>query len=264
MTMAGSRHAHGGDAGSAPLRVLTYNIHKGIGGIDRRYRLERILEVLRAYKADILFLQEVDDGVPRSGRDCQVDVIGDALAMPFRAFQANVSLTVGCYGNAILSRYPLSFVHNLDLSVRLKKRRRALLASCRAAADSRHDVLLLNCHLGLAAYERRAQVNTIIRHLTETRRTDIAATIAGGDLNDSWRALGKPLLGPAGYATTASQAPTFPAVLPLRKLDHLCHAGAMECLHSFVGHSQLARQASDHLPLIADFRFINVPGRPQR
>jgi endonuclease/exonuclease/phosphatase family metal-dependent hydrolase len=24
------------------LRVVTWNIHKGIGGVDRRYRLERI------------------------------------------------------------------------------------------------------------------------------------------------------------------------------------------------------------------------------
>jgi hypothetical protein len=29
------------------MRVLSYNIHKGIGGRDRRYRLERVLSVNR-------------------------------------------------------------------------------------------------------------------------------------------------------------------------------------------------------------------------
>ncbi len=28
------------------FRLMTYNIHKGIGGVDRRYRFERIIETL--------------------------------------------------------------------------------------------------------------------------------------------------------------------------------------------------------------------------
>ena len=50
------------------FRIVTYNIHKGIGGIDRRYRPERIAETLAHYEPDIVFMQEVDDGVPRSKR----------------------------------------------------------------------------------------------------------------------------------------------------------------------------------------------------
>ena len=38
------------------FRLITYNIHKGIGGVDRRYRLERIIETLARYKADIILL----------------------------------------------------------------------------------------------------------------------------------------------------------------------------------------------------------------
>ena len=45
---------------------MTYNIHKGIGGVDRRYELNRVIEVLRSCEPDIAFLQEVDEGAPRS------------------------------------------------------------------------------------------------------------------------------------------------------------------------------------------------------
>ncbi len=108
------------------FRLITYNIHKGIGGVDRRYSPERVAETLRYYHPDILFLQEVDHGVPRSRGHRQVDWFGDALDMPHRAFQANVKLRQGQYGNAILSRFPLSQVEHIELTVPFKKRQRTL------------------------------------------------------------------------------------------------------------------------------------------
>ncbi len=45
------------------LRVLSYNIHKCIGGVDRRYDPSRIVEVIRKLDVDIVMLQEVDAGV---------------------------------------------------------------------------------------------------------------------------------------------------------------------------------------------------------
>ena len=38
------------------LRVLTWNIHKGIGGVDRRYRPERVIEVIAHYEPDLVLL----------------------------------------------------------------------------------------------------------------------------------------------------------------------------------------------------------------
>ena len=48
------------------MRLLTYNIHKGIGGRDRRYDLSRIIEVIEEENPDLICLQEVDHGVRRS------------------------------------------------------------------------------------------------------------------------------------------------------------------------------------------------------
>ena len=50
-----------------PLRILTYNIHWALG-MDGKYDVERIAEVIKAAKPDLVALQEVDVGVKRSGR----------------------------------------------------------------------------------------------------------------------------------------------------------------------------------------------------
>ena len=60
------------------FRLLTYNIHKGIGGVDRRYRPERIVEVVAHYQPDIVCLQEVDEGVKRSQFHQQAELLADA------------------------------------------------------------------------------------------------------------------------------------------------------------------------------------------
>ncbi|MFN5756450.1 MAG: endonuclease/exonuclease/phosphatase family protein, partial [Planctomycetia bacterium] len=48
------------------MRLLSWNIHKGIGGRDRRYSLARIIDCIEAENPDIICLQEVDRLVRRS------------------------------------------------------------------------------------------------------------------------------------------------------------------------------------------------------
>jgi endonuclease/exonuclease/phosphatase family metal-dependent hydrolase len=238
------------------FRLITYNIHKGIGGVDRRYRPERIAETLRYYHPDILFLQEVDDGVPRSRGHRQVDWLGDALEMPFRAFQANVKLRQGCYGNAILSKFRLSRIEHIELTVPFKKRRRALAARCRVKTDSHERTLVLyNLHLGLAGYERAVQVKLLLKSKSLKRTWRNTALVVGGDLNDIWGTLGPRFFQPAGLQATSSPLNTFPAMRPLRPLDRLFFRGRLRCLRSFRSHTQVSRVASDHLPLIAEFEL---------
>ena len=48
------------------LRVVTYNIHKCIGGLDRRYDPLRVAHVIARYEPDLVLLQEVDQHARRS------------------------------------------------------------------------------------------------------------------------------------------------------------------------------------------------------
>ncbi len=236
------------------IRLITYNIHKGIGGVDRRYRLERIVWTLAHYEPDIVLLQEVDEGARRSRRDRQVDLLGDALDLGYRAYQPNVTLREGHYGNALLSRYPLKGIHDLDLTVPLKKRRRALMAHCQLRLDDHGRTLLVyNFHLGLARFERRIQMRRFLASTSLARTHEATAIIAAGDVNDGRGMLAKRLLVPSGFQLASGRTKTFPAVRPLRSLDQIFYRGHLTLDRCFPGRLKVARMASDHLPLIADF-----------
>ena len=202
----------------------------------------------RRFRAEIppVFLQEIDDGVPRSRHHRQVDLFGDALGLPHRAFQRNVTLTRGHYGNAILSRFPLREVHDLDLTVPLKKRRRALVARCQIRGSHRHTILLFNCHLGLAGYERSLQLQKILQSHALRRLHRATPVIVAGDYNDVWGTLGKRWMEPAGFNAACRRAKTFPAMMPIRALDRIYYRGPLDFEHSFPARSDIARQASDH------------------
>ncbi len=240
------------------FRIATYNIHKGIGGLDRRYQPERIAETLARYNPDIVLMQEVDDGVPRSRLHCQVEWFSEALELKYHAYQRNVQLTQGHYGNAILSRFPLQDIQHVDLTIPLKKRRQALVAHCELRHDGhRRSLLLVNLHLGLSGFERKIQLRRIldsqvVRHAR--RRTPL---IIGGDYNDVWETLGRRIMLPAGFTSVSERIRTYPAALPARALDRIFYRGDLSGFHAFASRSKLAKQASDHLPLVADFQLLS-------
>jgi endonuclease/exonuclease/phosphatase family metal-dependent hydrolase len=239
------------------FHLITYNIHKGIGGVDRRYRPERIIETLRHCRPDIVLLQEVDDGVPRSRHHRQIDLFGDALELPHRAYQANVRLRTGSYGNAILSRFPLSDVEHIELTIPLKKRRRALVGRCHIAGrDGRtRSLVVVNSHLGLAGFERNIQIRRILESSLIRHMHHQTAVIVAGDMNDVWHGQGRRLFVPAGFQPATGAIRTFPAVMPLRALDRIYFRGRMRLHGAHASHTAVARRASDHLPLVAEFEL---------
>ncbi len=236
------------------FRLLTYNIHKGIGGVDRRYELQRTIRTIAHCNPDIVLLQEVDDGAPRSGGHRQVELLSDALKLRHWAFQPNVKLKKGRYGNAILSRFALCDVSDVELTVRMKKRRRALAAHCRVRKGRQtRTVWLFNVHLGLAGFERSIQVKRILDKLANAHAHRKTPVIVAGDYNDVWGTLGRRLLEPAGFKAACGRRKTFPAVLPVRALDRVYCRGQLQVDHSFASRTATARKASDHLPLVVDF-----------
>ncbi len=236
------------------LRFVSYNIHKGIGGVDRRCRLERTIEVLRSAAADVCLLQEVDEGTPRSHFDRQIDVIGDALGLAHRAYAPNHRLKVGHYGNAILSRVPFRSTHNLSLTLPLHRRRAALHARL-IVPGLRHGLWIFNCHLGLAEAERRQQLRRLLRFIDQHHGSEETVVVMG-DLNDVWLKLGPAVLEPAGFRGVAAPPHTFPAFRPLRALDRVFVRGRVQIARCERLDGRVARQASDHLPLVAELRVL--------
>jgi len=236
------------------VRILTWNIHKGVGGVDRRYRLDRTAALIRHHAPDIVLLQEVAEGWPQARFGHQLDELKEQLGYAHVAFGDEHRYVRGGYGNAILSRFPLHDAHRIDLTIGRRKRRGALQVRA-ILRDGGHQrsLVLHNLHLGLAGSERALQLARFLEYEAERPLHSDTPSIIGGDFNDLWGTLGKRFLEPAGYRRAVATANTFPAALPLRPLDGLFFRGRAELKHGHVGRGELARAASDHLPLIADF-----------
>ena len=95
------------------VRTMTWNIHKGIGGIDRRYDIGRIVAVLQHYAPDVVLLQEVAQDMPSLKGHDQVSLLSEALGL-HQAFHAEHQFRAGGYGNLILSRWPLHDARRVD------------------------------------------------------------------------------------------------------------------------------------------------------
>ncbi len=248
---------------SMRLRLLTYNIHKCIGGVDRRYDPQRIADVITNLHPDVLLLQEVDHDVPRSNRDRQVDVLGDLVGMRYRSWFSNVDVRGGgCYGNAILSRYPIVETSNIDLSIRFKKKRSVLHGVIRVREHGPEaggepidrTVHVFNMHLGLARFERRIQLKKFLDAHPFQGMQHETPVLVGGDLNDVYGRLGE-LLRPAGFRGIDRRPLTFPAWGPVRALDAVFVRGGVDFVKLSRCDSEIARRASDHRPLVADIRL---------
>jgi endonuclease/exonuclease/phosphatase family metal-dependent hydrolase len=236
------------------MRVLTYNIHKGIGGRDRLYRLERVMQVVEQENPDLICLQEVDRHVPRSGNDDQPRLWAHRFSAVAHLFQLNVHLHAGGYGNLILSRWPMNVHHQISLRLHNKKPRGAQLAEI---ATPEGPMLLVNWHLGLGERERHWQVNHLLGHHLFQRSAELP-TLVVGDYNDWRNTLADGPFARHGFhqvTSPPSRFRSFPAYLSIGSLDKAFTRGKLYIRHARVARSTLAKDASDHLPLVIDFHL---------
>jgi endonuclease/exonuclease/phosphatase family metal-dependent hydrolase len=238
------------------FRLLSFNIHKGIGGVDRKYDLDRVIETINFYEADVVLLQEVDEEVPRSRHHRQAELLAEAIRLPHMAYQRNVRLKVGHYGNAILSRFPLHEAFDIDLTLRPKKRRGALVTRLSVpVGEHTKTIILANVHLGLSGIERQIQMRRLLANGCLGPLRQRTPLVIAGDYNDVWGTIGRRVMDRAGFAAASGKIRTFPAAMPLRSLDRVFYRGDLRPLRAFAGHTETARRASDHLPLIVEFEF---------
>jgi endonuclease/exonuclease/phosphatase family metal-dependent hydrolase len=239
------------------LRIVSWNIHKGVGGVDRRYELERVIHLLREVDPDIALLQEVAEGWPPARFEVQAHELAEALDLKFMEFGREHRFKNGGYGNTILSRWPLSETSHVDLTVGWRKKRGALISRIhlRDGAHSR-SVVFCNLHLGLAGSERGLQLARFLASKPVLALRSHTPVIVGGDLNDLWGSLGPRFLLPAGFSRAGSMSNTFPAAMPIRPLDGIFVRGDLAVERCRPLRNRLAQTASDHLPLVADLDLL--------
>ncbi|MBI5542970.1 MAG: endonuclease/exonuclease/phosphatase family protein, partial [Deltaproteobacteria bacterium] len=95
------------------LRLLTWNIHGGVGS-DGRFDLSRTARVIGAAAPDVAALQEVGEVRGRIPALDQARAVARMTGLRL-AFMANVSAGRRRYGNAVLSAHPIVREIHYDL-----------------------------------------------------------------------------------------------------------------------------------------------------
>src|SRR5205823_3131409 len=142
----------GRGAGDRRVRLVTWNIHGGLG-VDGRNDLGRIAILLEEMRCDVAALQEVGDPHKADRGNETADHaswLGRRLGW-YAAYGPNLVLAERPYGNAILSRYPIAHAHNYDLSVPDREPRGCLRADLTLPDGA--SLHLFNLHLGLSGGE---------------------------------------------------------------------------------------------------------------
>jgi endonuclease/exonuclease/phosphatase family metal-dependent hydrolase len=229
------------------ISLASYNIH-GCIGRDGRYDRARILAVLNELQADVVALQEVE--TVRGGLDVLAYL---AQGTGTTAVAAPTLITrEGHFGNALLTRFPVSNVERVDLTYHRREPRCALGADLDCGGGVK--LRAVATHLGLTPRERRFQVRRLLK-LFRTPRSWPAVLM--GDLNE-WLLWGRPLRWLHAYFDRSPALATFPARYPLFALDRILthpHGG----LSGVAVHAtSAARIASDHLPLKAQLSFASA------
>jgi len=188
-----------GPACKRALRAVAWNVQRGARLDD----LRRAVVAPPFVDADVLLLSEVDVGLGRSGNRNVARELAEAVGMSYAFGVSYLALTddfgddaggientLALSGGAILSRYPIGRVENVDLPAIRDKfhssekrlgKKRALLAEI-ALPDG--PFVVAACHLDSNASpaQRARQLGGI---LDSVDRSGVARALVGGDFNTS-------------------------------------------------------------------------------
>jgi len=232
------------------MRLVTWNIRGGLG-IDNRRSIQRVADVIRECRADIVCLQEVHQRLPQSRLWDQPRILSELLDMK-GYFLPSYKMGFGGFGNMILTNLPVRShrLHPLPNSgerrwVLLLFERRSLL--CAEIETESGVVRIMTTHFSLNRFDRMKSVERV-RDIADSATTPL---ILCGDLNarppsEEMRYLNEQ----CGLrdADAAGEQPTFRADRPDARIDYVWSSAHFAAN----GVSVVATLASDHLPVLVD------------
>jgi endonuclease/exonuclease/phosphatase family metal-dependent hydrolase len=230
------------------LRFLTWNVH-GCVGRDGVCDPDRVASVLEAAQPDISALQEIDNRTTSVARD-PFSYFGSLFGWTTVAART-LTARDGHYGHIVLSRWPIESLGEVDLSVRWREPRKAIVGSVATPAGK---VIVIAAHLGLLPFERRRQLARLKERIAALTQRPLVVL---GDFNDfpgrglAERSLSPPLSGAPSLAT-------YPSRLPLLPLDRIWFTAPLELGTIATLHD--AGRYSDHLPLLASLHWPSTEG----
>jgi endonuclease/exonuclease/phosphatase family metal-dependent hydrolase len=233
------------------LRVMTYNIHVGVG-MDKKLDLQRIADVIKAERPDLVGLQEVDRGVKRTEGKDEIAELAKLTSMHY-AFAHNLDYQGGQYGVAILSRFPIQQVDHRKYENRREAERRGMIrAEIQIAGRS---INFVTSHLDYQYADGRVfETEQILSFLEGVS----GPLIVVGDFNDE----------PSGeayklmltkfddswlMASVKGPGLSYPADKPSKRIDYVFtrQSDRIRAKRAWLVNTL----ASDHLPLVTDLEL---------
>lgn len=244
-------------APAGALRVLVYNIHAGKDAAGAP-RIAELADFVRASGADVVLLQEVDQGTRRSGGVNQPAELATRTGFAF-SFGRTIDYDGGRFGIAILSRGPIVSSSMIPLDgappAGGDNSRHEPRGALRVVVDAPQGrVTLIDTHLdafGGNAW-REQEADSLVRIVAAARAAG-ETVIVGGDFNSTPESAAQQVLRTAALRDAWEQCGsgdgfTFPASTPAKRIDFLFLDGATRCTSARV----LDTRLSDHRPLLVD------------
>jgi endonuclease/exonuclease/phosphatase family metal-dependent hydrolase len=237
-----------GIATKKTLRVMSYNIHVGVG-MDKKLDLERIAAVINHEKPDLVGLQEVDRGVKRTEGKDEIAELAKLTRMDF-SFAHNLDYQGGQYGVAILSRHLIQHADHQKYDNKRESERRGML---RVEIEfDRKKLNFATTHLDYQFEDGRLfETEQLLRLMDNVS----GPLIVAGDFNDepsgsAYKLMLSKFQDGWLQAKAKGEGLTYPADKPVKRIDYIFvrTSDRLRVKKAWVVNTL----ASDHLPLMAE------------
>jgi endonuclease/exonuclease/phosphatase family metal-dependent hydrolase len=221
------------------FRLMTYNVHQGFNA-SQIPSLDEIVATVAHELPDVLVVEEVVRGWMIDEQHDVLSVLAQRLDMQYVFLP-----TIGdLYGNAILSRYPMTVVKRVSYAPGPTLRNQP-----RGALFVRiGDLLIVGTHLDHTSdgtFVRQDQVRTILREVANE-----TAVVVVGDLNAEPGDIEIRLFDQAGFQDLGQQAgPTTTGEEPAKRIDYVWGLGVVGAQAHTTPENNLS---SDHRGLVVN------------
>lgn len=228
------------------MKIMSFNTQHCKNYITGSIDFEIMARAIVDCGADVVGLNEMRGEGPHPDYTAQTERLSELTGMKYYYFAPALHLKKGLYGNAILSKYPIARVENIQIpDPDSKKYSKHYETRCLLKAELEGGITVLVTHFGLNPDEQENAVRTVLAHTVQEK------CILMGDFNAR---PGDPVLVPIRekMKDTADlfekELFSYPSDAPTHKIDYIFVSRDIEVLGADIP----PVVASDHRPHTAE------------